>query len=211
MLTSTGFRRNNGLQIGEKQAGNKDLRSSEREWIMLETIATIVVVLLLAVGIAVAFAATRPNSFRIERSIRITAAPDKIYPLIDDFHRWTAWSPYENLDPNLKRTYGGAMNGTGAVYAWEGNGKAGAGRMEITGTAAPSRVTIALDFSKPFVAHNIAEFTMAPEGGVTAVTWAMHGSRPLMIKVMGLFFSMDKMVGKDFETGLATLKSVAEA
>jgi hypothetical protein len=177
---------------------------------MLETIATIVVVLLLAIGIAVAFAATKPNSFRIERTTRIVAAPDRIYPLIDDFHRWTAWSPYENLDPNLKRIYSGAPSGTGAVYAWEGNGKAGAGRMEITDTAVPSKVTIALDFSKPFVAHNIAEFTMTPDGGATAVTWAMHGSRPLMIKVMGLFFSMDKLVGPQFDEGLASLKALAE-
>ena len=178
---------------------------------MLETIVTIIVVLLLVIAAVVAFAATRPSAFRIARSARIAAAPDKIYPLIDDFHRWTAWSPYENLDPDLKRTYGGAVSGVGATYAWEGNNKAGAGRMEIMESAVPSKVTIKLEFSKPFVAHNTAEFTLEPDGAATTVTWAMLGSRPLMMKVMGLFFNMDNMIGKDFETGLNSLRTAAEA
>ncbi len=177
---------------------------------MLETIVTIIVVLLLVIAAVVAFAATKPNSFRVARSARIAAAPDRIYPLIDDFHRWTAWSPYEGLDPNLKRTYGGAARGVGATYAWEGNNKAGAGRMEIMEAAVPSKVTIKLDFTKPFVAHNIAEFTLEPEGAATTVTWAIHGPQPLMAKVMCLFFSMDKMLGKDFETGLNSLRTAAE-
>jgi hypothetical protein len=178
---------------------------------MLETIVTVIVVLLLVIGIVVAFAASKPNSFRIARSARIAAAPDKIYPLINDFHRWTAWSPYENLDPNLKRTYGGAASGVGSTYAWEGNSKAGAGRMEIMEAAVPSKVTIKLEFSKPFVAHNTAEFTLVPDGAATTVTWAMLGSRPLMMKVMGLFFNMDNMIGKDFETGLNSLRTATEA
>ncbi|MDB5394024.1 MAG: polyketide cyclase [Rhodospirillales bacterium] len=177
---------------------------------MLEIVATIIVVLLLLIAAIVAFAATRPSTFRIERATRIAAAPEKIYPLVENFHRWVAWSPYEKLDPDLKRTYGGRASGKGAVYAWEGNGKAGAGRMEIIDTAAPAKVTITLDFSRPFVAHNIAEFTMMPEGASTVTTWSMHGPQPLMAKVMTLFFNMDKMVGKDFESGLATLKTAAE-
>lgn len=126
-------------------------------------------------------------------------------------YRWTAWSPYEGLDPDLKRIYGGAPSGIGATYAWEGNNKAGAGSMEIMEAAVPSKVTIRLEFTKPFVARNTAEFTLVPDGAATTVTWAMLGSRPLMMKVMGLFFSMDKMIGKDFETGLAALRTVAEA
>ena len=174
---------------------------------MLETIVAIIAVLLLVV----AFAATRPNTFRVARSTRIAAAPDKIYPLIDDFHRWTVWSPYEGLDPNLKRSYGGASSGVGATYEWEGDNKAGTGRMEILEAVAPAKVTIKLDFTKPFVAHNTAEFTLEPGGAGTIVTWAVHGPQPMMAKVMSLFFSMDKMLGKDFETGLASLKTVVEA
>jgi len=175
---------------------------------MLGTIVAIIVVLLL---IVVGFAATRPNTFRVARSASIAAAPDKIYPLIDDFRRWTAWSPYEGLDPNLERSYGGAPSGVGATYAWEGNNKAGAGSMEITAAQAPSKVTIRLEFTKPFAARNTAEFTLVPEGAGTTVTWAVVGPRPLMMKVMGLFVSMDNMLGKDFEKGLASLRTAAEA
>lgn len=168
----------------------------------------VAVILVLVVGL-LAYAAAQPAAFRIARSAAIKAPADKIYPLIADFHAWTAWSPYEKLDPEMRKTYEGALSGKGAVYRWEGK-KAGAGQMEITDAVTPSRVTIKLDFSKPFVAHNIAGFTLEPMGDTTTVTWAMTGRRPFMMKVMGIFMNMDKLVGKDFEAGLATLKAATE-
>ena len=174
---------------------------------MLATIAIIVVVLLAAL---LAFAATRPDVLRVQRATSIQAAPETIFPLIADFHRWISWSPWENRDPELKRTYSGAASGKGAVYAWKGNRNVGSGRMEITEASSPGKITIQLDFIKPFAAHNITEFTLQPAGGATNVTWTMHGPSPFITKVMGVFVNMDKMIGKDFETGLANLKSVAE-
>lgn len=173
---------------------------------MLKIIAVIVVVLIVGV---LAYAATRPNDFRVARSTTVKATPDTIQPVIADFHRWSAWSPYEKLDPSMKRTYDGSPSGKGAVYAWEGNAKAGAGRMEIVDST-PSRVAIQLDFTAPFTAHNLAEFTLAPSGDSTTVTWAMTGARPFVAKLMSLFFDFDQLIGKDFETGLANLKAVAE-
>jgi hypothetical protein len=174
---------------------------------MIKTIAIVAVVLIAAVLI---YAATRPDAFRVERAASVKAPPAKIFPLINDFHNWGAWSPWEKLDPALKRTYGGPESGKGAVYEWEGNSKVGAGRMEIVDSAAPSKVVIKLDFLRPFEAHNVAEFTLDAKGDATTVTWAMHGPAPYMSKLMGVFVSMDKMVGKDFETGLANMKAAAE-
>ena len=150
------------------------------------------------------------DTFRVERTTTVNAPAAKIYPFIDDFHRWTTWSPYEKLDPAMRRTYAGAQSGRGAVYEWDGDNRAGAGRMEITDATAPSNITIKLDFSRPFEGHNTAEFSLVPAGDGTAVTWAMHGPSPFVAKLMSLFFSFDKLVGKDFETGLANLKAVAE-
>lgn len=170
--------------------------------ILLAVVAVIAVILL--------YAATRPDTFRVERRITIDASPDKIYPLIADFHRWEAWSPYEKKDPAMKRTYGGAAQGQGATYAWEGNKDVGKGSMAITEAQSPSRVSLKLDFTEPFEAHNLVDFTLQPRGNATEVTWAMHGPNPYFAKVMQLFFSMDKMVGTDFENGLAALKAAAE-
>ena len=175
---------------------------------MLKIIAIVIVVAIVAV---LGLAATRPDTFRVQREIDIKAPPEKVFALIDDFHRWTAWSPWEKLDPAMRRTYGGPANGKGANYAWEGSGKVGAGRMEIVDSTSPSRIQIQLDFLKPFEAHNTAEFTLQPEGDHTHVTWAMYGPSPFISKVMGLFFSMDVMIGKDFEAGLANLKSAAQS
>lgn len=161
------------------------------------------------VGVLVA-ASTKPDDFRIQRSASITAPPEKIFPLINDFRAFGSWSPYEKLDPAMKRSYTGAAAGKGAVYAWEGDGQAGAGRMEITESASPSRIALNLDFTKPFEAHNIVEFTLEPRGGATIVTWAMHGPTPFLAKVMHVFINFDRMVGADFETGLANLKTLAE-
>jgi len=174
---------------------------------MLKIIAIIVVVAILAV---LGYASTRPNTFRVARSTLIKAPPDKIYALIEDFHKWRAWSPYENLDPAMTRTYGGPASGLGSTYAWSGDGKAGAGRMEIVKAVSPGALNMSLDFTKPFEAHHKASFTLVPEGDATRVTWAMEGASPFMFKVMGLVFDMDKMIGKDFETGLASLKARAE-
>jgi hypothetical protein len=174
---------------------------------MFRKIAIVVVVLVAGV---LAIAATKPDTFRVERSVSIQAPPEKIFPLIDDFHNWGAWSPWENRDPAMKRTHSGAARGKGAAYAWEGNNAVGSGRMTIAESSPPSKVTIDLDFLKPFEAHNVADFTLTPEGGATTVTWAMHGPSPFFSKVMQVFLSMDSMVGKDFEAGLANLKAAAE-
>ena len=171
----------------------------------------IILLSLLVVVVAVlGFAATRPDSFRVERTIQIKAAPGTVFTAIEDFKRWTEWSPWEKLDPSMKRGYSGPSNGTGAVYTWEGSGKVGAGRMEILQTVPASKVQIKLDFLKPFEGHNTAEFTLAPVGDHTQVTWAMFGPSPFISKLMGLFFDMDSMIGKDFETGLSNLKFVCE-
>lgn len=164
--------------------------------------------IVLVAGI-VLLALTRPDTFRVQRSTRIKAPTEKILPLINDFHQWGVWSPYEKLDPSMKRTYAGVPAGKGAVYEWEGNAKAGQGRMEII-ESAPAATVIKLDFTKPFSAHNIARFTVQPVGNATLMTWSMEGPAPFMHKVVGLFLNMDKMVGGDFETGLANLKAVAE-
>lgn len=174
---------------------------------MLKKIAvgiTAVIVIILALALA------QPATFTVTRSITIQAAPDKIYPLINDFHHWKSWSPWENLDPDMVRTFNGPASGAGAVYGWEGNDQVGAGRMEITAAAPASRVEIKLDFLKPFESHNTTVFTLEPKGGATTVVWTMAGPSPFITKLMGVFVSMDKMVGPDFEKGLASLKSATE-
>jgi uncharacterized protein YndB with AHSA1/START domain len=168
------------------------------------------VVLVLAVAGVLGFAATRPGFFTVERTASIQAAPEKVFPLIEDFRRWREWSPYENLDPNMKRTLAGAEKGVGAVYSWDGDRKAGAGRMEITDAPSPVRVTIKLDFTRPFESSNMAEFRLVPKGAGTEVTWAMHGPNAFIGKLFGVFVDMDRMIGKDFEAGLASLKAIAE-
>jgi hypothetical protein len=177
---------------------------------MSHTVTTVLIIIVVLIAAFLLFAATRPSGFRVERTTRIKAPAEKIFPLIDDFHAWVAWSPYEKIDPALQRSYSGAEHGKGAVYEWLGNNKVGKGRMEITQSSPPAKIVIALHFMKPFEARNTAEFTMVPEGDATAVTWAMHGRSPFMAKVMCIFMSMDNMVGKQFAEGLANLKTVAE-
>jgi uncharacterized protein YndB with AHSA1/START domain len=174
---------------------------------MLKNIAIAGVVLIAAVLV---FAATRPDNFRVQRATSIKAPPEKIFPLITDLHSWGSWSPWEKMDPAMKRTYSGAASGKGAVYAWEGNSKVGEGRMEITDVSPPSKVAIKLDFVKPIEGHNIAEFTLEPKGDSTNVTWTMYGPTAYVAKVIGIFVSMDSMIGKEFETCLANLRTVAE-
>jgi hypothetical protein len=139
-------------------------------------------------------------------------APGEDFPHINDFHNWLPWSPWEKLDPNLRRSYSGSADGRGAVYEWEGNKQVGKGRMEIMEALPPSKITIKLDFLKPFEAHHTSEFLLSPVGDSTNVTWTLLGSLPFIFKMMCVVFrfNMDKMVGKDYETGLANLKSIVE-
>jgi uncharacterized protein YndB with AHSA1/START domain len=173
---------------------------------MVLTIAIIIVLL----GVLLGVAASKPNEFTVRRTTRISATPDRIFPQINDFHNWAAWSPYEKLDATMKKTFTGASSGKGAVYEWDGNSKVGKGRMEITDASAPRKVVIKLDFVRPFRASNTSEFTLEPQGDSTDVTWSMRGASPFMMKVMGVFMNMDNLIGRDFETGLANLKANAE-
>jgi Polyketide cyclase / dehydrase and lipid transport len=177
---------------------------------MFEVIATIAVVLAIAIATVLILAVTKPASFSIQRAIDIRAPAERIFPLINDFHQWGSWSPWENKDPGLQRSFSGATSGKGAVYGWEGNSNVGSGRMEIIEASAPSKILIKLDFFKPFEAHNTAEFTMLPQGDATRLNWVMRGPASFMSKLMQVFMNLDKMVGKDFEIGLANLKNLTE-
>jgi uncharacterized protein YndB with AHSA1/START domain len=177
---------------------------------MFEIIAIIAAVLAIAIAIVLILAASKRDTFSVQRATTIKAPPERIFPLINDFHQWASWSPYENKDPAMKRSFGGAASGRGAVYAWEGNKNVGSGRMEIMDASAPSKIVIKLDFFTPFEGHNTAEFTMLPQGDATNVTWLMHGPPPFMSKVMQVFINLDNMIGKDFEAGLANLKRLAD-
>ena len=174
---------------------------------MIKTILIVIVVLIAGVLI---FATTKPDTFTVQRSTTIKAPPEKIFAVVNDFHRWPDWSPWEKLDPAMKRTLGGATSGKGATYAWEGNSKAGAGRMEIVESTPASKVGMQLDFIKPFEGHNIAEFTLTPQGDSTQVNWVMRGPTPFVSKLMQVFVSLDTMIGKDFDEGLANLKRLTE-
>jgi uncharacterized protein YndB with AHSA1/START domain len=177
---------------------------------MRKLIGIVAAVLLVAIAAILVQAAMKPDTFRVERTASIKAPPEKIFPLISDFDNWGAWSPYEKKDPNMKRTRSGAANGKGAVYAWDGDKNVGKGRMEIAEASPPSKVSLKLDFERPFEAHNIVNFTMEPKGDATSVTWAMQGPVPYMAKIAHVIFNMDRMVGRDFEAGLANLKTLAE-
>ncbi|HEX9154150.1 MAG TPA: SRPBCC family protein [Nitrospira sp.] len=173
---------------------------------MLKIIGLIIVALIVALLI---YAATRPDTFRLQRSITINAPPDRVFPFINDFHQWPLWSPWEKMDPNMRKTHSGATQGRGAVYEWDGNKNVGTGRSEIVESVPPSTVKIKLDFFKPFEAHNTAEFTLDSRDGSTNVTWAIDGPQPYMMKVMSIFINSDKMVGGQFGTGLGNLKALA--
>jgi uncharacterized protein YndB with AHSA1/START domain len=176
---------------------------------MLKIILIIVGVIAVAVVGLLAFASTKPDTFVIQRSTTIKAPPEKVYALIQDFHQWGQWSPFEKLDADMKRTYGEPAAGVGGTYAWVGK-NAGSGKMTIKEATPARRVAIALDFTKPFPANNTATFDLEPVGEGTKVTWAMTGKSPLMFKVMDTLMGMDKTVGKDFDKGLADMKAAAE-
>lgn len=163
-----------------------------------------------AVALFLIFVAMKPNTFRIERSIRVDAPADRVHAMINDFRRWPDWSPWEDKDPGMTRTLSGAETGPGAIYAWDGNRNIGAGRMEILESVAPERVSIQLDFLRPFTARNTAEFTMKPDGAGTRVTWAMFGPQPFIGRLIDTIMNCDRMIGREFETGLARLKARVE-
>ncbi len=169
----------------------------------------LVVIGTLAAGVLV-LAALQPDSFRIERKTVIKAAPEKVFAHLEDFHAWGAWSPWEKMDPAMQREFTGPASGKGAAYAWNGNKKVGSGRMEILEAVPGQQLLVKLDFLSPFEAHNTAEFTLTPVADGTEVNWAMYGPQTFIGKVMCLIFSMERMVGPDFEAGLASLKAISE-
>ena len=173
---------------------------------MIKTIALIAVA---ALGALLILAATRPGTFRVQRSASIKAPADKLHSLINDMKVFNTWNPYNLKDPNIKGEYQGPQAGPGAVYRFAGNKDVGKGSIAIVDTS-PSKVTMKLDMLEPFEGHNIVEFIIAPKGDATEVTWAMHGPSPYLGKVIGLVFNMDSMIGRDFEAGLANLKARAE-
>jgi len=173
---------------------------------MLKKLALIVGALLAALLV---FTITRPDDFRVQREIVIKASPEKIMPLLTDFKQFAQWSPWEHLDPKMQREFSGAPSGPGAIYAWQGNDDVGKGRMEIL-SVTPDKVVIQLDFLSPLEAHNTTEYTLSRQGENTRMTWAMFGPANFLTKLMGVFVSMDSMVGKDFEKGLSQLKREAE-
>lgn len=163
-----------------------------------------------AIAIILALALMQPDSYTVRRNVVIAAPAEKIAPLLADFHQWQAWSPWEKRDPAMRRTFSGAPSGKGAVYAWTGNRDVGAGRMEIVDSALPRQLKIELNFLKPFETRTTSTFSLAPQAGVTLVTWEMHGPMLFASKVFAVFTSMDKLIGNDFEHGLANLKAAAE-
>jgi uncharacterized protein YndB with AHSA1/START domain len=171
----------------------------------------IVIVAVVAVVAVLVYASTRPDTFEIRRSTSIKAPPEKIFPYLNDFRQAMAWSPYEKKDPAMKRSFSGPASGKGSIYEFEGNKEVGAGRIEILDAVPGSTVTLRLDMYKPFKGSNIIEYALEPKGGTTDMSWSMRGEAPFISKVIRLFMDMDKMVGNDFEAGLASLKSRVES
>ena len=171
-----------------------------------------ILIALAVVAIAlVGVVAVQPSGFRIARTTTISAPPPAVFAHVNDFHKWEAWNPWAKLDPAMKQTYEGASAGTGAIYTWAGNREVGEGRMTLTESRPTELIRIKLEFLKPFRATNTAEFTFKPEGDRTVVTWTMTGEKNFIAKAVGLVMNVDKMVGGQFETGLARMKSVVEA
>ena len=169
--------------------------------------AIIVLIVVGPIAALLVYASTRPDRFSVQRKISIDASPEKVFPLINDFQQWGYWSPWATLDPSMSQSFSGPARGEGVIYAWSGNNKVGSGRMKIIESVPPLLIRIQLDFTRPFEAHNISEFALAAEGEATAVTWTMSGPANFITKLMGVFVSMDRMVGRDFERGLSSLKS----
>jgi ribosome-associated toxin RatA of RatAB toxin-antitoxin module len=176
---------------------------------MLKNIVLVLAIVLVAFF---GYVATRPDTYRVERSAVVAAPPDVTFDLVNDFRRWDAWSPWDELDPDQKKTYSGPASGEGAVTEWSGDEKVGKGRMTITESVEDEKVVIDLEFKEPFESKSVTTFRFEPAGDeATKVSWAMEGQSGLMMKAMGLFTDFDAMVGKDFEKGLAALDEAAQA
>lgn len=172
---------------------------------------SITLILVMAVAALLLYAATRPDTFAVQRSSLIQAPADKLFPLINDLHQFNTWNPYAQKDPAMQISYRGPVSGPGAAFDFSGNKDAGKGSVEVTGGQAPTRVDMRLHMIEPFEGRNEITFTLTPQGNATQVTWAMHGPSPYLSKLLGIFINMDHMIGRDFEAGLARLKTVAEA
>jgi len=170
----------------------------------------LIVLLVLVVGFVVVVS-LRPSDFRVSRSATITAPPEAIFAQVNDFHLWEAWSPWAKMDPEAKNSFEGPTSGNGAIFRWKGNSKVGEGSMTILDSQPSDLIRIKLEFLKPFAATNTAEFTFKPQGNQTLVTWSMSGKNGFMGKAIGLFMDCDKMIGGQFEKGLASIKSLVEA
>ncbi|MCW0234639.1 MAG: SRPBCC family protein [Ferrovibrio sp.] len=177
---------------------------------MLKILAIAAAIVVVAILGLLAYASTRPDTFRVQRATTIQAPPEKIFLLINDLQAWRGWSPFEKKDPDMQRRYSGPAAGKGARYAWDGDKNIGAGSLEIVESVPHAKVAVRLDFLKPFESTSRADFTLAPQGDSTTVTWAMTGPLTLMFKIVHLVFNFDRMVGGDFEAGLADLKAMAE-
>ncbi|KAB2671448.1 MAG: SRPBCC family protein [Verrucomicrobia bacterium] len=175
---------------------------------MLPTVSIALVIVVVAFVVLVA---SRPDDYSVVRTARIDAPPGEVFGLVNDFHAWESWSPWAKRDPHMKIVFDGPRAGVGADYRWSGDRKVGEGRMTLTESESPARLRIRLEFTKPFAGVNDVGFAFAPEAGMTRVTWTMAGKLNFATKAFGLFVSMDTMIGRDFEQGLAQLKSVAEA
>ena len=177
---------------------------------MLKLLAAAGAVVAVPVVAVLAAASRKPDAFTIRRSLTIQAPPERLYALVEDFRAWAGWSPFERMDPGMTKTYGGEATGLGATYAWSGNNQAGSGHMTITAAEPARKLVIALTFTKPFQASNVATFSFEPAAAGTTVSWTMEGKRPLMGKVVGLFMDMDAMIGRQFDEGLAGMRAIAE-
>lgn len=169
----------------------------------------IIIILLIIAGVLI-YAAMRPGTFPIARSVSIKAPQEKVFALINDLHQWERWSPWEKADPDVKRTYNNVASGKGARYEWEGDKNVGQGRMEITESIPYSKIVLKLDFIKPFEGHNTVEFLLTMQGENTIVTQTMYGENNFMSKLMGVVFNPEKMIGDKYEEGLNSLKAIAE-
>lgn len=178
--------------------------------LFLKVVLGLAVMLLVVIASVLLLATTKPNEMNITRSTTIQAPAGAAFPLVNDFHAWNGWSPYEKLDPQMKRTFSGAESGQGAVYEWDGNANVGQGRMEILESKPNEKVLIQLDFLRPMEGHNQAEFDFKEQPDGTQVSWTMRGPATFLSKVMMVFIDFDQMIGKDFESGLAALKEKAE-
>jgi len=174
---------------------------------MLKKIA---IALLVVIAVFMLVVAMQPNEFKIQRSTLVSAPASRIYPIISDLHRWDDWSPWSKMDPAMKKSFEGPAKGLGAIYSWEGNDKVGTGRQTITAVTPNERVEIKLEFMKPWQATNTVEFLLREAQDGVQVVWSMSGKNNFMGKAFGLLMNMDKMVGGDFEKGLASLKELAE-